>query len=217
VTGAATRLVLWRHGQTDWNDARRVQGHTDTPINAHGRRQAAAAAALLAALRPAAIAASDLSRAAQTAAVLGELTGLPVRLDARLRERFFGDFQGLHADEIAARFPAEYARWRAGDPAPGRGVESLDDLAKRAAEAVRELAEAHPGQTVVATCHGGTVRQCCAALLGWPPDGHRSLRGLANCHWAELQYDRERGWQLAAYNVGPDNPRRPDAEPGGAG
>jgi probable phosphoglycerate mutase len=80
-----TRLIIWRHGNTDWNAANRVQGQTDVPLNDLGREQALAAAPLLAALRPDAIVASDLSRAADTAAALAAPTGLPVRSDQRLR------------------------------------------------------------------------------------------------------------------------------------
>ena len=102
-----TRLIVWRHGNTDWNAGNRVQGQTDIPLNELGREQAAAAAAMLAALKPDAIVASDLQRAARTAAALAALTGLPVRTDARLRERYFGQWQGLTMTEVA-------------DPVPGR-------------------------------------------------------------------------------------------------
>ena len=108
-----TRLIIWRHGNTDWNAGDRVQGQSDSPLNARGRDQAAAAAPLLAALRPDAIVSSDLSRAADTAGALAAVTGLPVSFDARLRERHFGIWQGLTLDEIAERYPTEYAAWRA--------------------------------------------------------------------------------------------------------
>ncbi|PZF88275.1 histidine phosphatase family protein [Micromonospora deserti] len=197
-----TRLIIWRHGNTDWNAAGRVQGQTDVPLNDLGREQARAAAPLLAALRPDAIIASDLRRAADTAAALAALTGLPVRADARLRERYFGHWQGLALTEAAERFPAEYARWRAGDPDPGAGIESLDDLGKRVGAALQEAADAVPGGTVVVAMHGGGARQGCGQLLGWDHAVLRTVGSLQNCHWTELRHDDVRGWHLRAHNVG---------------
>jgi broad specificity phosphatase PhoE len=196
-----TLLILWRHGNTDWNAGDRVQGQIDTPLNERGRHQAAVAAKRLAALRPAAIVASDLSRAADTAATLAALTDLPVRLDARLRERYFGDWQGLTIAEIAERYPAEYARWRAGEPEFGCGAESVDDMAKRVGAALREAVEAVPGETVVVATHGGAARHGIGEMVGWPPQVTRSLGGLGNCHWSELRLDPARGWRLLAHNL----------------
>ncbi|MDW5327353.1 histidine phosphatase family protein [Plantactinospora sp. KLBMP9567] len=197
-----TRLIVWRHGNTDWNAANRVQGQLDIPLNDLGREQAAEAAPLLSALRPDAIVASDLRRAADTAAALAALTGLPVRTDARLRERFYGQWQGLLMTEVAQRFPAEYARWRTGDPDPGSEVESLDDLGKRIGTALQEAADAVPGGTIVIATHGGGARQGCGYLLGWDSTVLRSVGSLNNCHWTELRHDEVRGWQLRGHNVG---------------
>jgi probable phosphoglycerate mutase len=196
-----TILVLWRHGITDWNAGDRVQGQTDTPLNDRGREQAATAARRLAALRPAAIVASDLRRAADTAAALAALTGLPVRLDARLRERYFGDWQGLTIAEIARRYPTEHVRWRAGDPDFGCGAESVDDMAKRVNAALREAVDAAAGGTVVVATHGGTARHGIGEMLGWSHEVARSLYGLGNCHWSELRLDAVRGWRLLAHNL----------------
>ncbi|MBQ1048734.1 histidine phosphatase family protein [Micromonospora sp. C51] len=198
-----TRLIIWRHGNTDWNAASRVQGQTDVPLNDVGREQARRAAPLLAALRPDALVASDLSRAADTAAALSALTGLPVRSDARLRERHFGSWQGLLLTEVAERFPGEYARWRAGDPDPGADIEPLDELGKRIGTALQEAADQLPGGTVVIATHGGAARQGCGHLLGWEHAVLRAVGSLRNCHWTELRHDVERGWHLRAHNVGP--------------
>ncbi|MBM0259233.1 histidine phosphatase family protein [Micromonospora sp. 4G55] len=203
-----TRLIVWRHGNTDWNAASRVQGQTDVALNDRGREQARAAAPLLAALRPDAIVASDLSRAADTAAALAAVTGLPVRTDARLRERYFGRWQGLALTEVAERFPDEYARWRAGDPDPGAEIETLDDLGKRVGAAFQDAADLVPGGTVVVATHGGGARQGCGYLLGWDHAVLRTVGSLQNCHWTELRYDdgvKRRtvpGWHLRAHNVG---------------
>ncbi len=196
------RLIVWRHGNTDWNAGGRVQGQTDVPLNDLGRRQAVDAAELLVRLRPAAIVSSDAIRAADTAAALGALTGLSVRPDERLRERYFGSWQGLTMAEVAERFPTEHARWRAGAESIGCDIEGLDDMGKRVAEALQDAAALAPGGTVVVATHGAAARQGVGHLLGWPVEQLRTLRALQNCHWAELTHG-DLGWQLAAYNVGP--------------
>ncbi|WP_433301894.1 histidine phosphatase family protein [Actinoplanes sp. CA-030573] len=206
-----TRLIVWRHGNTDWNAGHRVQGQTDVPLNAVGRQQAVDAAELLIKMRPDAIVASDLQRAADTAAALAALSGLSINYDKRLRERYFGSWQGRTTAEVAALHPEEYARWKAGQEVGG-DVESLIDLGERVAEALRAAAGlAPPGGTVVVATHGAAARQGIGRLLGWPLEQLRTLRALQNCHWVELTHDRDRGWQVAAYNVGPfpDHPAPP--------
>ena len=199
-----TRLIVWRHGNTDWNATHRVQGQTDVPLNELGRRQAADAADLLLRLRPDALVASDLRRAADTAAALAERAGLPVRHDERLRERFFGPWQGLTMAEVERTRPAEHARWAAGADVISDDVETLDDLGKRVADALQAAADLVPADgTVVVATHGAAARQGIGHLLGWSREVLRTLRALQNCHWGELTHDASRGWQLAAYNVGP--------------
>ena len=198
-----TRLIVWRHGNTDWNAGHRVQGQTDVPLNDLGHQQAVDAAELLVKFRPSAIVASDLRRAADTAAALAALTGLPVTHDERLRERYFGAWQGLTMTEVAATRPAEHARWTAGADVIGGDVETLEDLGKRVADGLRDAAElVGPGGTVVVATHGAAARQGVGHLLGWPSAQLRTLRALQNCHWVELTHDTTRGWQVAAYNVG---------------
>lgn len=197
-----TRLIVWRHGNTDWNAANRVQGQLDIPLNDLGREQAATAAPLLAALRPDVLFASDLRRAAETAGALAALTGLPIRTDVRLRERYYGLWQGLTMTEVQQRYPTEHARWRSGDQDPGCEVESLDDLGKRVGAALQEAADAAPGGTIVVATHGGGARQGCGHLLGWNAAVLATVRALRNCHWTELRHDEVRGWQLTAHNAG---------------
>ncbi|MFI5491676.1 histidine phosphatase family protein [Actinoplanes sp. NPDC051859] len=199
-----TRLVVWRHGNTDWNAAGRVQGQTDVPLNAVGEQQAVDAAELLVRLRPGALVSSDLRRASDTAAALAALTGLSVQHDDRLRERHFGSWQGLTMTEVAETRPDEHAAWRAGADVVGGGVETLDDLGKRVGDALQAAVDAAPaGSTVVVATHGGAARYGIGHLLGWPREQLRTLRVLQNCHWVELTHSETLGWQLAAYNVGP--------------
>ncbi|GAA2600013.1 histidine phosphatase family protein [Winogradskya consettensis] len=203
-----TRLIVWRHGNTDWNAGHRVQGQTDVPLNDLGRQQAVDAAELLVRLRPDVLVSSDLVRASDTAAALAALTGLSPSYDKRLRERYFGQWQGLTMAEVAEQRPDEHARWTAGADVIGGDVETLDDLGERVADGLQAAADLVPaGGTVVVATHGAAARSGVGHLLGWPREQLRSLRALQNCHWVELSHDGSRGWQLAAYNVGPFSER----------
>jgi probable phosphoglycerate mutase len=197
-----TRLLLWRHGQTAWNAASRVQGQIDAELDEVGRDQAQAAAVRLAELHPDVIISSDLRRAADTAGALAAITGLDVAYDPRLRERHYGSWQGLTTTEIAERWPEEYARWRAGGPIRGLGIEDLDELGKRVAGALTDAAVRAAGGTIVVASHGGAIRRGVIAMLGWPESVVPTLSVLSNCHWVELRLDQRRGWQLQAYNAG---------------
>jgi probable phosphoglycerate mutase len=197
-----SRLLLWRHGQTEWNATNRVQGHSDVALDATGRAQAAAAAEILAAQRPDVIVSSDLLRAAATADALAAVTGLPVRTDARLRERYFGTWQGMTGAEIAAAYPEADRRWRRGEPIGDFDIEDVDDLAKRVAAAVQDAVALAGSGTVVLVTHGGAAKFVLGELLGWPPEVVRRIGGLSNCHWTELRDEALRGWTLRAHNVG---------------
>ena len=195
------RLIVVRHGRTEWNASQRMQGQADAPLDEVGRAQARAAAPRLAELAPAAIVASDLSRAADTAAELAALTGLEVRLDPRLRERSFGQWQGLRNSEIAERFPEGYARWQAGQAVDGFDIEPVDEVAKRTAAALQDAADLAPDSTVAVFGHGASTKYALGALLGWPAPVVRTVRALGNCRWVELHRDAVRGWQLDGYNL----------------
>lgn len=197
-----TTLILWRHGNTEWNAEHRIQGHTDAPLSALGHEQAARVAPLLARRTPAAIVSSDLSRAADTAMPLSQLTGVAVRPDPRLRERCYGDWEGLTMTEIATQFPEAHARKRAGEHDLGHGIEPPADVMKRVGEALRAAADAAEGQTTVVVTHGGSARYGMFDLLGWPIEQLGSIEILGNCHYTELRRDPVRGWMLRAHNVG---------------
>ncbi len=154
----ATRLLLIRHGETAWNRETRIQGHTDIPLSALGLAQAERLAAALADEPFDAIYTSDLSRARQTAEALGRGRGLEIVLDAQLRERAFGRFEGLSWEEINQTYPEESARWRHREPdfAVGGG-ESLREFSARCLAAARRASSAHPGQSIVLVAHGGVL------------------------------------------------------------
>jgi probable phosphoglycerate mutase len=196
-----TRLLLWRHGQTDWNAAGRVQGQLDSELSQVGRGQAEMAAARLVAYHPDVLVSSDLRRAAETAEALAAATGLEVTHDVRLRERHHGVWQGLMTSEIATRWPDEYQLWRSGQPVPGLGIEDLDEVGKRMVDALQDAAGRAPSGTIVVASHGAAIRRAVVAMLGWPEPVIRTLGAISNCHWVDLRLDPNRGWQLRAYNA----------------
>ena len=155
---AYTHLIVIRHGETAWNRARRLQGQLDIPLNVVGRAQAAALAEALAGEPIDAIYSSDLGRAMETAAPLAETLGLPVRPDARLRERCYGDLEGMTYADVAEARPEDFARWQARVPdyAPPEG-ESLLEFHESAVEAALALARRHPGERIALVAHGGVL------------------------------------------------------------
>ncbi len=154
----ATRVLLIRHGETTWNRATRIQGHTDIPLSALGLAQAERLAQALADEPLAAIYSSDLSRARQTAEAIGRARNLTIHLDTDLRERAFGRFEGLSWEEIDQGYPEDAARWRKREPdfAVGGG-ESLTGFSVRCVAAARRAAAAHPGQSIAMVAHGGVL------------------------------------------------------------
>ncbi|MBU6530543.1 histidine phosphatase family protein [Streptomyces sp. NPDC057245] len=200
--GRGRRVILWRHGQTSWNVERRFQGSTDVELTGTGVAQARRAAQLLVHLKPDAIVASDLVRAANTAAELAVLTGLEVTPEEGLRETYAGAWQGLTHEEIIARYGDEYAAWKRGEPVRRGGGELETEVADRAAPVVLRHAEKLPEDgTLVVVSHGGTIRTTIGRLLGLEPHSWESLGGLTNCCWSVLG-EGARGWRLLEHNAG---------------
>jgi probable phosphoglycerate mutase len=198
---AVPRLLLWRHGRTEWNATGRFQGQLDPPLDEVGRNQAVLAAPhLLAAGLPpdgTVVVSSDLSRAAETAATLTALLGVPLGLDERLREHGMGLWEGLTRDEVGERYPDQLADWVAGRPVRGRGGEEPDAVADRA---VAALADLPPAQVAVVVTHGGTAGRLVERLLGIDADHRRVLGPLGNCAWSELSLHGDR-WRLIRHNT----------------
>lgn len=212
-----SELILWRHGLTDYNVAGRVQGQVDICLNETGLAQARAAAPALAALSPSRIVSSPLERAQSTAACLAALTGLPVESDEALVERSFGQWEGLARQEIQARWPDQYARWRAGEDPEGLDVETRAHTAQRVGRALERLAgQQEKAQStqgtigastgrgpVVVVAHGAAITLGTTYMLGLDPGGWFGLRGLDNCHHAVLRSgSRTPGWTLVCWNAG---------------
>ena len=174
-----TRILLARHGETDWNHIGRWQGHADPPLNELGRRQAAELAERLSHDGISAIYSSDLRRASETALIVGARLGLPVTEDAALREIDVGSWSGLTRGEVAERFPDGFARWQAGEI--GHDGETREELTERVVGAVEDVARAHPGETVLVVTHGGAIRALRRHAAGDPGDA------IENCGTVALE------------------------------
>lgn len=198
------RVIVWRHGETAHNAGGIYQGHLDTPLSDRGREQAEAAARALAGRDVSRLVASDLDRAASTAAALGRLTGRQVRTDPRWREIDVGRWEGRSHAQVAADHPDVLAALDRGeDVVRGETGECVGDLQVRAKAAFDDLlAELGEGETAVVATHGLASRALVAEVVGLTyRQAWLSLVGLHNCHWAELVEHRT-GWRLESWNVG---------------
>ncbi|SPM31678.1 glucosyl-3-phosphoglycerate phosphatase [Mycobacterium terramassiliense] len=188
------RLVMLRHGQTDFNLGSRMQGQLDTELSELGRAQAVAAAEVLGKLQPLLIVSSDLRRAYDTAVKLGERTGLKVWVDDRLRETHLGDWQGLTHAQIDVEAPGARLAWREDARWAPHGGESRVDVAARSLPLIAELVAGEsewgdpnqPERPVVLVAHGGLIAALSAALLRLPVDNWPILGGMGNASWVQL-------------------------------
>lgn len=155
---SATRVIAIRHGETAWNAQLRLQGQIDIELNDTGRRQALRLAHALADTGIAALYASDLLRATQTAQPIAARCGVALDTDAGLRERNFGIFEGQRWVDLEGRWPEQARRWRErnGEFAPDGG-ETLTDFYARCVDSATRLAARHPGQTIALVAHGGVL------------------------------------------------------------
>jgi 2,3-bisphosphoglycerate-dependent phosphoglycerate mutase/probable phosphoglycerate mutase len=202
------RLILLRHGQTDYNVTGRMQGHLNSVLTSVGHEQAAAAAPVLAALEPDRVVSSDLQRAVDTAEVVGAACGLAVKFDARLRETHLGEWQGHTVAEIDGDYPGAIAAWRSDPTWAPPGGESRVAVVARSRPVVDELdaefADSdEASSTVLLVAHGGLIAGLVTGLMELPTEVWPSFGGLGNCRWAVLarRADHPR-WRLAGYNVG---------------
>ena len=175
-----TRILLVRHGLSEWNATGRWQGWADAPLAEVGERQAADAAASVGAVDL--LVSSDLQRAHRTASISGEIVGVgPVHVEPGLRERSAGAFEGLTRDEITERFPGALDTHPVNPP----GGESLEVVVERAVAALHRLAELAPGGDVLAVTHGGLIRHL-ERHLGIDPQPVPNLGG----RWVDVEGDR---------------------------
>jgi glucosyl-3-phosphoglycerate phosphatase len=209
------RLVMLRHGQTEWNAGNRMQGQLDAELSELGRDQAVAVAEVLAKRHPLLIVSSDLRRAYDTAVELAERTGSPLVVDERLRETHLGDWQGMTHGEVDAVAPGARVAWRNDATWAPHGGESRVDVARRSLPLIAELVDSQPDwgadesdRPVVLVAHGGLIAALTARLLGLPVDNWPVLGGMGNASWAQLSGHSARDapldeirWRLDVWNA----------------
>ena len=187
------RLVLLRHGQTEYNAGSRMQGQLDTDLTDLGRDQAVAAAEVLAKRQPLVIVSSDLRRASTPRRRSASAPACRSSIDTRLRETHLGDWQGLTHLEVDAVAPGARLAWRDDARWAPHGGESRVDVAARSMPLVAELVAGQtewgadePDRPVVLVAHGGLIAALTAALLGLPVDNWPVLGGMGNASWVQL-------------------------------
>lgn len=194
-------LILVRHGETEWNREDRVQGQSDVPLSAAGRRQAQTLAAALTGrgVVPAAVYASTLSRALETARIIAAPFDLDVSAEPRLRERHSGAAEGMRRAEVRHRFGARVHGGLVNiDSVPG--VEPVPELVQRVDTALTDIAARHGGRTVVAVSHGGAIANWLQARLGLeqrpvvPTGGTVTVRCQAPDSWVLVAADSQVAW-----------------------
>ena len=194
-----TRILLARHGETDWNRDGRWQGLTDKPLNAAGRRQARSLAEHLAGQGVDALYSSDLARARQTAEAVELATGLEAMVDLDLREVDVGDWAGCNRAEAKARDPEWYQEWLAGAVTGYRGGETYLQLHERSVRAFQRVLAAQDGHTAVVVCHGGNIRAIVSDVVGLGPDQRWRVASVANCSLTTIERRHGR-ISLATFN-----------------
>jgi broad specificity phosphatase PhoE len=176
------RLILVRHGETEHNRGGRTLGRADVPLNERGRAQARAVAASFT-RPPAAIYASPLARAHETAAAIGGATGVTILPEPDLIEMDVGEMEHLTGAELRERYPEFLRLWLSGDAADARmpGGETLREVQARAWAAIERMGQAHPDGEVVAVTHNFVILAVVCRALNLPLSEFRRLRhGLAS-------------------------------------
>jgi broad specificity phosphatase PhoE len=199
------RVVLWRHGETDYNASGRMQGHLDSALTQIGWNQARFAVPALARFAPDLVVASDLRRATDTATVFTTATGVPLRIDKRLRETNLGIWQGMTSAQIDEQWPGSRQIWQTDPTWSPPGGESRVEVAARAYEVVADLDRIDSALSTALLCsHGGLTAALTGHLLELPVAAWTKLAGMGNCHWTVLERRATSGlaWRLIAYNAG---------------
>ncbi len=193
------RICFIRHGETDWNVAKRIQGQTDIPLNETGHSQALAMAFNAAHYNFSAIYSSDLSRAYHTAQMVATRRGLEVITVAHLRERHYGIFQGITAEEGAKRHPEAHAHYVSRNlEYDFETGESLNGFAQRVGMAIDDLIRHHSGQIIAAVSHAGVLDIVYRKATGRPLHTARDFV-IPNCALNWFHFDGQ-GWHLEAWD-----------------
>lgn len=189
------QLFLIRHGETVWNMEKRCQGHTDVPLNGKGLAQAEKLGRFIKDIQFDAIYASDLERAAQTAEKIAQYHELNVQTLPALRERNYGEWEGLTLEQINRRYSDQRQVRREG----GRyGIEKYADLQKRVYNGLTELTKKHLGQNIVAVSHGGSIN----AFLHRITNGElgTGVTVIENTSVTNIVFEKNTGWNVIDVN-----------------
>lgn len=195
----SVRVCIIRHGETDWNQERRIQGQIDIPLNETGRAQALAMAFNAAHHSFAAIYSSDLARARETAQVLGEREGHEIRLMPELRERHYGIFQNVVKDAAETQYPQAYKFYQARDlHYDFETGESLLAFSERVLNAFDWLVRHHGNQMIAVVCHAGLLDVMYRKATRRPLETQRDFH-IPNCALNWFLHDGT-GWHLEAWD-----------------
>lgn len=194
------RLLLVRHGESQWNALGRLQGQADPPLSKLGRMQAAMVAARLVDEEVDAIVASDLERAVDTANALATAVGLPVAKDPGLREVDLGSWTGIERESVERDQPELWAQWRERGAEGWEGGETYAQAIVRVGKTIEALAERHGEQTVVAVSHGGSIRLACCHLLGLPVSSLSRFMSISNTSITEFLVEPDGSGRLVRLN-----------------
>lgn len=194
-----TRFIVVRHGETQWNVEQRIQGYGDSPLTARGLAQADAIAERLAEESFDALVASDLGRALRTAQRIAKRTGHAVIPDARLRERNFGEGEGLTYAEIDERFPGAFSRTREMNPdfqVPGG--ETRRQFHQRIMMAFEALAREHDGRRITVVAHGGVLAAIYRVIHDIPVAQPHTIP-ISNASYNAITFEAD-AWSLEAWD-----------------
>ncbi|MFN3974485.1 MAG: histidine phosphatase family protein [Dehalococcoidia bacterium] len=206
------RWLLVRHGESTWNQERRVQGQQDPPLSTQGRAQAQALRQRLERFPLAHAYASDLGRAVETARILLQGRPVPITLTPALREFRFGPWEGKPYDTLAQEDPIRFQQFMAGAPSfdPPPGGETRHQVLQRIKPFIAQVQENHQGQDILIVSHGGCLRALVVALLGLPTEALWRFR-LAPASLSILEVHRQSAllvaWNDASHYLNGDLPR----------
>ncbi len=195
------RILLLRHGETDWNLQGRCQGITDLDLNDRGKRQAMDVAAHLSTEKIDAIYSSGLKRALHTAEIIRRSHNLDVTVDSDFRELNHGELEGLTFTAIRSFYPDFLTRWRS-EPAQliVPGGERLVDVEQRIWKGMQRIASSHSSdERVVVVSHNFPILAILCRITGTPLNDYRAFR-VEPCSLNHISYDHREGWQILQIN-----------------
>ena len=162
-----SKLYLARHGESQWNSLKKIQGHKDIPLNNNGIKQANKLANRLLKEKIDIIYSSDLKRAFQTALIIGNKMNLEVTPAQEFREINFGPWEGLSIEEVNKKYKKEHIMWmKCPDKLKLEGAETLMDLQNRALSKAKEIMKKNPNKNILIVAHGVTIKSIILGILG---------------------------------------------------